>query len=82
MESTEIMPGRFTKRQNGIEVTIYSDEEMWEFYDEYEDVYLSGGLDICDTGYGHPVVEGYDGCYDLPDEVKQYLVEIGYELDL
>lgn len=75
------LPNVLTKRENGIEVTIWPQAEMWEYYNEYEDVYLSGYLCLLST-QDEVRVLGFDGCYVLPDEVKQFLEEQGFVLDV
>jgi hypothetical protein len=55
-------------------------ESGWfEIYDEEsggEDWYAEGGIDFEGTD-----VVGYDGCFDLPQVIKDKLVELGYSLD-
>ena len=70
------------KFANGVIVEISQNECLWEYYwpdphDDDEDIYLTGGY-VLD---GNTVVD-YDGCFDLPDEVKKCLKHLGYELDL
>lgn len=62
---------------NGVSVRIFDIDEVWEYQEgDDSDSYLSG-IYILD---GDTVID-YDGCFDLPDEVKIALGRL-YKLDL
>lgn len=67
---------------NGAWVTIYNgghtEEGCWEFQENlYDDnSYISG----CISFHGN-VVEDYDGCFELPEEVKYALADLGCTFD-
>jgi len=70
------------KFDNGAWVSIYNggDTRMgsWEFQADEEDgeTYSEGGLWIDNN-----VVEDYDGCYELPEEVRMALTDLGYKYE-
>lgn len=61
---------------NGVSVHIF-DFEVWEYYRESDDTYMSGGFDVEDN-----VVVDYDGVFELPEEVQSALIKCGFTLDL
>lgn len=69
------------KFENEIQVTIYYKDLNWEWYQDTLDNtdYCSGSYDL--NWNGEKVI-GYDGVYELPEEVCDALVEYGYKLDL
>lgn len=61
---------------NGVSVNIF-DYEVWEYYREYDDEYMSGGFEVDNN-----VVVDYDGVSELPEEVQFALIKCGFTLDL
>lgn len=61
---------------NGVSVSIF-DYEVWEYYREYDDEYMSGGFEVDNN-----VVVDYDGVSELPEEVQAALIKCGFTLDL
>lgn len=59
---------------NGVWVGICKEFESWEYQEEDdEETYMEGSF----MGVGK-YVEDYDGCYELPEEVKKALRKLGY----
>ena len=61
---------------NGVSVSIY-DFEVWEYYRESDDTYMSGGFEVENN-----VVVDYNGVFELPEEVQSALIKCGFTLDL
>jgi len=68
------------KYDNGAWVSVCTDKEdgSWEYQwdEDDEETYSEGGLWFEDK-----TLTDYDGCYELPEEVKMALKELGYELE-
>lgn len=54
---------------------VLIDEDSWEYHDELQDIYMHGWL-----GIEGDVVYDYDGCFELPQEVIDRLVDCGYDV--
>jgi hypothetical protein len=78
-----------TKKENGAHeykfdngawasVCTGNDYGSWEYQSDEDDeeTYSEGGL-----WFEGKVVTDFDGCYDLPEEVRMALSELGYTLD-
>lgn len=71
--------GHEYKFDNGEWVCLWPEDESWEYQKDPDDeeTYMSGGFELEGN-----TVEGYDGCFELPQAVQDALVEYGYKLDL
>lgn len=77
------------KNENANAVNFYFDNGAWVLVDvgegcyEYqadaddEESYLSGCLEFSDR-----TLVGYDGCFELPCEVVEAVMDMGYKIDL
>ena len=62
---------------SNVEVCIYPEIEIFEYYDEATDDYLCGGFWTDEDG---KKIMDYDGCFQLPVFVMNALIECGYDL--
>lgn len=63
--------------ENGVEVKLFLDEQIWEWYNSRTDEYLTGVYAL----EGSYVID-YDGCYSAPKELLQTFKDAGYKLDI
>ena len=60
-----------------VEVTLWPDLGSWEFFESKSGDYVSGCFICLDDS---KVVIDYDGVFELPQVVKQALIDEGYDL--
>lgn len=80
IEEKKIKDGaREYKFDNGAWVKLDIDGEYgsWEYQeDDDEETYMEGGI-----WFDGKHIEDYDGCFELPEEVKVALKDLGFTMD-
>lgn len=66
-------------REGDIEVNVFPDLEVWEFYNHENDDHVSGCF-FCDDEDPKRIID-YDGVFQLPDIMYRAFVDMGYNVD-
>lgn len=60
--------------ENGSEVVLFLQEEIWEYSRDQDDDYISGTYVVENNA-----IIDWDGCFELPEEVMLAFIHYGFD---